>query len=438
MTLTEASYWTRRFGVLALFGIALFVVFVIVVLNIQQQEAPPEYLKPNFACTDLGSEFTTEKLTIPTLQLAEGSDRVFQLETETGKVDSLPRVINVHKFNNLGQSLNSQSEAKILASKMGFDPDKLQRRGSAEYMWYDPATFRTLVVNARTLNFTMTTDFTKPSSIDTTANLPSDSEAKALATSYLRGKGILFEDYFAQIQTVNINIAPDGSFSQARSKAEAELVRVDFYREKPIISIRSDITGAQNMKETLEAKQLQAVTESILTDNGRIDIFNFNTVVTFENPNKPNISVYVGPQNKRMEKSGDNANLNVYTVSFTYWPLESMPCGTYQLIPPSSALQMVQNGQGSLVYLNEKNGDDVVPYTPRRVTKFTIYTINLGYYESATEQKFLQPVYIISGEATLDTGVVGLFHYYIPAIDYDSVGDKVILEDAPVERGVLF
>jgi hypothetical protein len=94
---------------------------------------------------------------------------------------------------------------------------------------------------------------------------------------------------------------------------------------------------------------------------------------------------------------------------------------------------MVQNGEGSLVYLNEKNGDDVVPYSPKKVTKFTIYGITLGYYEPSTEVEFLQPIYIIRGEATLDSGIIGTVYFYVPAIDYDAVKDKVV-EEEPVQE----
>lgn len=441
MTLTEAAYWTRRFGVIALGAVAVFFIVTIVILNLGNDEVPSEYLTPNFACTETADQFTQNKIEIPSLELAAGSDRVFELETESGKVDALPRIINVHKFNILGQSLNSQAEAKIIAGKLGFDPERIQRRGATEYLWYDPNTYRTLVVQARNLNFVITTDFTKPSAIDRSATLPTENEAINIATNFLRGKGFLFEDYFEEKPgVVNINIEPDGSFTQSSSKAEAELVRVDFYRRKSIISVRSDITGSEQIKANLESRlpELEAATDSIVTDQGRVDVYNFNTVVTFENPSAPNISVYIGPQNE-LSKVQDTNTKYVYGVNFTYWPIDTFPCGTYQLIPPSVALEKVQKGEGSMVYLNEKNGDDVIPYSPKEVSKFTIYGISLGYYEPKSEVEFLQPIYIIEGEATLSSGVIGQVYFYVPAVDYDAVRDKVI-EEAPVEEdsGGLF
>ncbi|MBI2356960.1 hypothetical protein HYV12_02850 [Candidatus Dojkabacteria bacterium] len=429
MTLTQAAYWTRRFGVLGIIVVAVFIISVIVILSLPSKNAPSEYLQANFACTEFKDEFLANKLSIPSLSLSAGSDLVFEIETVTGKIDSLPRIINVHKINNLGQSLNSQGEAKTLAGKLGFNPDEIQRRGSAEYVWFNSSNFKTLVIQARNLNFTLTTDFSKPTSIPSNAQLPSDNQAITLATSFLKTKGLLIEDYIQQTpQVTYINIAPDGSFSQARSKVEAELIRVDFYRKASMISIRSDLGGAEDMKNELEKKLFQSTTTSMLTDKGRIDMYNFDTIVAFQNPNLPNVSVYVGAPNP-LEASSDTSNKSVYAANFTYWPIEPLPCGTYPLIPPATAIEVVQAGKGSLAYLNDKNGDDVVPYTPRKVRKFTIYTVTIGYYEPTAEQDYLQPVYIVSGEATFDTGVIGTFHYYVPAIDYANVGDKIVIKD---------
>lgn len=435
MTLTEAAHWTKRFGIIGGIVFVLLVGTIIILLAINANKSPDDYLKPNFACTDKKGDFLTNKLTIPSLNLAPGSDLVFELETQTGQVDSLPRVVNVHKFNIPGQSLNAQGESKLVAEKLGFKPELLQRRGAAEYIWYDNINFRNLVVQARNLNFAMKTDFTRIGAIDTAGALPNEVEAVNLASTYLKGKGLLFDDYFKETPKVtNVNLQPNGSFTQANSRAEAELLRVDFYRKKALISIRSDVQDAKFIKESLEQRLFKSTTESIITNKGRIDVYNFDTIVAYENPNEPNISVYIGPKNDKDKTKDTNARY-VYGVDFTYWPIDTQACGTYQLIPPQTALELVQQGKGNLVYLNEKNGDDVATYVPRKVNKFTIYTITLGYYEPQTESKFLQPIYIISGEATLSTGVIGKFHYYVPAIDYDLVQDKVyeapIVEEEP-------
>ncbi len=438
MTLTEAAYWTRRFGIILGVVFILFVIGVLIYVNIPSSSTISEYQKANYACTDLKEEFTKNKLSIPSLTLAPGSDLVYEIETRTGKAESLPRIINVYKYTIAGQSLNSQIEAKLLAGRLNFDPESMQRRGSTEYIWYDSKTFRTLVVEARNLNFTLTTDYTKEIAINRENKLPTDNEAKQLALSFLSSKGLLFDDLReVEPYIIPVNVRPDGTLEQAKSRTEAELLRVSFLRNTSMISIRSDYTDAVKMKNDLEKKGLVSVTENINTSKGRIDVFSFNTEAVYENMYVPNISILVGPRND-LDKNIDTANRNIYGSIYRYWPASPEPCGTYQLIPASIAIDAVQKGKGSLIYLNDKNGDEILPYTPRKVRKFTIYDINIKYYEATNEQKFLQPIYLISGEATFDNGIIGVFHYYVPAIDYEAVENKRI--EAPVveESNSLF
>ena len=437
MTLTEAGYWTRRFGVIFLVVFVLFIIGVLIYVNIPSSSTISEYQRANYACTDLKDDFLKNKLSIPSLTLAPGSDLVYEIETRSGKAESLPRIVNVYKYTIAGQSLNSQTEAKLLADRLSFDPDAMQRRGSTEYVWYDNKTYRTLVIEARNLNFTLTTDYSKDVAVNKENKLPTDNEAKQLALTFLSSKGLLFDDLkIVEPYIIPVNIRPDGTLEQAKSRAEAELLRVSFFRNASMISIRSDYTDATKMKNDLEKKGLVSTTDNISTSDGRIDIFNFNTEAVYENMYGPNISILVGPRND-LDKQMDNANKNIYGASYRYWPVTAQPCGTYQLIPAAIAIDAVQKGKGSLIYLNDKNGDEILPYTPRKVRKFTIYDVNIKYYESVNEQKFLQPIYLISGEATFDNGIIGVFHYYVPAIDYEAVENKrieapVVEEDAPL------
>ena len=95
------------------------------------------------------------------------------------------------------------------------------------------------------------------------------------------------------------------------------------------------------------------------------------------------------------------------------------------MISPNTAIEKVQAGEASLVSLIDMNGDTVTDYTPRSVKKFTIMYVNLTYFESAQEQSYLQPVYVISGEVIFSNDTKGEFDFYYPAIDYDNVQDKV-------------
>lgn len=433
MTLTEAAFWTRRFGVIVLAVLFVFIIILMILFSSNETTLPPEYLTANFACTETKEEFLEQKLKIPALNVSSDSEMIFELQTDTGKIDSLPNIVNVYKYTNLGQIINSQGEAKILAKKMGFNPDSVVRQGTTGYIWVNNTTHRSLNIRARDLNFTMKTDYNHVKEIRRNLDLPTEREAPSLATNALRSLGILDQAYTEVQPTVHlIDINPDGSLSEAESLVNAELIRVDFLRKIPMISIATNLQGAQQMVDNLTSKNMTYETGTTIVNDERIDVYNFSTLITYQYPVKTNISVYVGPKDEEAD-----ALSNIYQIEYNTWNLETESCGTYELLSPASALQKIQEGEGSLVYLNS-TGDEVVDYTPKSVNKFRVDNIYITYYEGLTEQNFLQPVYTVEGQAELKGGERADFFIYYPAINYDIVQNKIELPAAPVEEKSLF
>ncbi len=437
MTLTEAAFWTKRFGVIAL---GAFVVFVVVILTVTlggEELMPPQYLTANYACTEKRDEFLQHKLEIPSLKLADGSEMVFEILTDTGKIDSLPEIVNVYKFDNPTQSLSAQASAKILANKIGFNPDSVIRRTDS-YVWVDREIKKSLVVQAKNLNFQLTSEASYIREVSSTGNLPTENEAKSIAANALRSLGLYSEDYQkGNHQTKLINVTPDGTFTRVSSLDEANLIRVDFVRNKSMITIPSIIVGADSMVQALNRKMPNThQVESQIVNDERIEIHTFNTLVMFPQAQKSNISVYVGVEDREMVK--DNY-ASIYQIDYTYWPIQIESCGTYELISPQVAIEKVQSGEGSLAYLYEDYADDVSEYTPKRVKKFSITDVFLYYYEDRTELEYLQPIYYIQGEAIFENDVKGSFVYMYPAISYDIVQDKIDLPAPVVQQksGIL-
>jgi len=434
MTLTESAFWTKRFGVIALAMLGIFGIVVIILTSTAGKNVLPQYISANYACTDLKTDFLKNKLDIPSLQLASGSGMYFELQTDSGKIDALPSIINVYKFENPVQSLSSQADAKILANKLGFTAENITRNGTESYSWSDNN--RSLVVLSKNLNFTMKSSIAYIKKIAATGTTPNEQEAKSIAVNFLRSIGFSTSDYSNGTPTTTlININPDGSYSEATSLSEAELVRVDFNRNKSMITIPSNIVGANTMVDSFKKSLGDPSTESTIINDEKIDIYTFNTAVTFLNTNKGNISVYVGVASDKSNKYLSS----IYQMDYTYWPIQETACGTYELINPSIAIEKIQAGEGSLVYLNDTKGDAVTDYTPRSVKKFTILYVNLTYFEAAAEQSYLQPVYVISGEVIFSNDTKGEFDFYYPAIDYDNVQNKII-QEAPKtveKKGIL-
>lgn len=433
MTLTESAFWAKRFGVIVLVVLAVLIIIFAILFSSKGTTLPPEYLSANFACTEKKEDFLKHELKIPALNISSDSEMLFELQTDSGKVDNLPNIVNVYKYTDLGQIINSQGEAKILAKKLGFNPDNVVRQGTTGYIWVDNTTKRSLNIKARDLNFTMKTTHEYIKEIRRDNDLPTEKEAPSIAINALRSMGILNQAYTGVQPTVHlININPDGSFSEAPSLVDAELIRVDFLRKVPMISIATNLENAKQMVDSLTAKNLTYETADTIVNDEKVEVYNFSTLITYQNPVKSNISVYVGPKNDSTKTLP-----NIYQIEYNTWSLEEESCGTYELISPSLALQKIQEGNGSLVYLNS-TGDEVMDYTPKNVNKFRVDNIYITYYEASTEQQYLQPVYMVEGQAELKGGERADFYIYYPAINYGIVQDKIELPPAPVQEKGLF
>jgi hypothetical protein len=342
--------------------------------------------------------------------------------------------VNVYKYANPGQSLNSQDLAKDLAKKMSFNPEAIVRQGSLEnttYVWNDITTARTLTVKAKNLNFTLKTDYTK-SNVTLNGTLPTDDSAISKASDYIQSLGKLTEDYSKNKPSVTLlAIEPDGSFKQVRAKADAKLMRIDYFREKAIITVKSSDSSAKTIKTTLEKQGFITSIDKVSDTTGSYDVYNFDTIVAMQDPNKSYLSVYIGASKKA---DSTTTSIDIRGIDYTNWYVDQIPCGTYELNPPSVAIDSLSKGQGSLIYLREKNADTVVAYTPQSVSKFTILEVKIMYYDSPTEALYMQPIYRIKGTATLKTGISGEFYYYVPAINYDLVQDAAVQTVTPTTK----
>ena len=429
MTLTEAAFWTKRFGVVILGFLGVLFIIILLIFIPKTTKPPERYITPTCSCTDTADEFLQNILTIPSLELLPNSNPAYVVQTVSGTLEYGVQAVNMYKYTNLGQSVDSQAQAKILAKKLGFEPDNIVRRGTTEYVWYDSITKRSLSVTAKDLNFTLTTEASKIREIRKDSDLPSRNEAISIAINTLRGLGKLDQAYTeSQPLAYEIDINPDGSYSQADSSGNAELIRVDFYRKVPMISIRKDYVNADSMIRALTREDLTYEIDTTVVDDKRIEVYNFSRLVTYQNPNKSNISVYIGPKNPDTQILS-----NVYQIDFKTWDLEQESCGTYPLISPAIAEEKIKNGEGSIVFLNYAD-DEVQEYSPQDVKTFTITDVTLTYYEGLTEQLYLQPVYLYSGTAELANSDRVDFFIYYPAISYQTVTDMVEVEEPEIKK----
>ena len=437
MTLTEAAFWFKRFSKIAI-GVALVAMLGILILwKPREGIVVQKYITPSCACTPKKENFLENELVIPSYEIVDSTVPSYEVQTETGKLDdSLPKIVNVYEYTNLGEQVNAKEQAMILAKKMGFDQDRVKKVDGKAYEWTNTKTKRKLTVTAVDLNFTYETiDKDMVVRLRKTKDLPSTDEAITSATRALNSIGVEIGEYTViPPTTYRINIEPDGQYTEAESLLEAELIRVDFYRQKSLITVPMNIEGAEGMVASLEKRaNMGKVTNSILVNDQRVEVTEFTTLVFNDNPNKSNISVYVGVEDSSLKVLKD-----IYQIDFKTWSISPQSCGTYPLISADVAEEKVKNGQGSLVFLNYDK-DQVAPYAPQEIKRFLITSVSLIYYEGSNVQQYLQPVYFFSGVAELKNSDKADFHIYYPAIDYTNVTDEIEIQEVPVEeKGGLF
>lgn len=437
MTLTEASFWTKRFGLIAGVGAVILTAVLFYILT-RPGPKPEEYLNPNYGCTEKGAEFLEKaKIPVPTLDIDPDSIAKFEVLTKTGQLNNLPSVINVYKFNNRTQDFDSLFKASTLAGQLGFDKDKvILSDDSTKYTWRDTLNKRTLVIDAKNLNFVLDTEAAYVNKITKESSVPDEKSAKVTAINILSANSLIdtqdeFNPNNAKINLVNIE--PDGSFKLAASKTEAELVKVSFFRERSLITLSSKLTGVDSMVKDFEVAMNQKPTQTKKTINDKvIEYYTFNTGIVLPKSHFSNISVYVGPDNKAEKLNGGLSS--IYRIEYTYWPVSLEACGTYPLISTTNAREEIEKRNGILGYLYKNNGDFISGYTQKNVTTFRIIEdVKIVYYETPEESNFLLPVYLFSGEVVFDDGETGYFDIFYPAIDYSNIKDRVVVKKAPAE-----
>jgi hypothetical protein len=411
MTLTQAAELTSKVKKYVLIPVLVVMcIWLFAKMLNPSPELPEDYIIPNYLC-GLLPELTIEGLDVT-------GDIDYRVETTSGGIPDLPEVVNVFKYDHPGQSLFALQEAQQTSELLKFDKTKFTRTSSTEYKWTDSLTKRTLIIEVSNQNIDMTTDFNDPSVNTHSGSLPSEEKAKEIALNYLQTASILTSDFAAGPKITHlIQIGSDGSLSKAPSISEADLIRVDFTRARDLITIDPELVEAAELGSTLQTELEEIDPSTITTDaSGSKEVKRYPTHVFNNSPYFGNISVLVGGM-----KDTNTREYQVYGLEYRNWVIPVLPCGTYKLISAQEAVRRVQSGEAALTYLLEDRGDEIIPYEAKKVSSMTILEITLGYYDDWERQEYLQPVYVVSGDAQFDNGVFGKFYYYIPAIDYEGI-----------------
>ena len=410
LTLTDTIFWTKRFGTVLGIGVGL-IIFIRIVIAIIAGPNPEgsKYLVANEACPT-----NIPEITLTSLPLATGAQPEIKLETPDGRLPDLPGVVNVYRFGHPGQSLNALEEATAIADELGFPAANRRKITDTDYQWKDVNSERQLDVNLDNLNFFISRDFSEPLPIvaGTDAPLPSEEEAVNTAYRWLLNLGLADQDISEENVKVSFLKIVDGRLNLISSRQEADLVRVDFFRNEDLIYIENNLGEAVNLGNAVREQLIEEQGSDPATGQST-DVLRFETDIVTSNPDKANISLTINGK----ELNSTEGSINLWSMEYFNWRLPPKSCGTYQLITPSEAFEKTKAGEGYLTKVEKKfGGDPFSPYTPEVLKEIVILDIKLVYLDSRGKQEYLQPVYQLTGDGVLGDNTKADVVFYVPAV----------------------
>ncbi len=271
------------------------------------------------------------------------------------KEDGRLYMINVYKLNPINFSLTAEQKARNIAVNLDFPNDpKILDDQTYLFSYPGPPLKESLEVNLKTMFVTLLTDYLSVDNVFALTQasgdkyIPDRVSAIEAVRNFLATAGILPDDLSDGAATVEYARSVGSKLKPVTSVLEAEFMTVNLPRE--------GLAGLVNGEPTT---------------------YNF-----YGPDNVSSIYAAVGrAYNKDTAKSQDVVvQLNDY-----YYPLDTGEKGTYYLRNAASAWESLQAGNAYVV-------------NPYQVETAVINRVELGYYESHTEQEFLLPIYVFYGE----------------------------------------
>lgn len=404
MNLTEAAYWTRRWAVLAVVGvIAVFLFWQLIEFIIPDPKIPERYLIANNLCS-------TEPL--PTLVLEEidvpADFTNIEIETTTGRYPDLPTIVNVYKVDYRAGSLTAKEIAQSMAEAFGFDPDSVKKKSASEYLFQD-SRGRTMIVESSNQNFDLTTDLTQ---VDTSnISIDADDKTTELATRLLNAEGLLSDNYDDSLTLVRYLVVSGSSYTETASRISAHFARVDFFESKELVAVEEKYIKAKELGEYLQKVLPESPKKRMKIDGEDVEARVFSVPLVPDQPYSSNIYVII----KGQEAYAPDF-IDLMEIHYINWTVEDDPCGTYELIGEDVAMEKIKDGEGYLVDLRMKGSQTLDAYPAGiSITGFRVFDITLAYLDTAKVQDYLQPVYVVEGEADTNKGKAD-YIIYVPAI----------------------
>ncbi len=261
----------------------------------------------------------------------------YRLETITGGLPAMPTQADVILELAERPNLLAMERATREAAAMGFkvQPEKIS---DLEYQWKlvtpIPSTLTSQIYDGR---FTWITHWESDPNFLAAKTLPTQSQAAKEVRDLVRKTGQSIDDLPENNAELNYLKGVGGTFRPVPSLSDADFVQVDLFRQ-------------------LYKEKHPFVTP--VPDQGVV----------------------------RVILSGNPKDGRVVQATYNYFPLDYTTTETYPLRPIDQAWEELQAGKGYVARLD------------RSVTDVVVRKVELGYYDSFEPQKYMQPVYVFTGD----------------------------------------
>lgn len=292
----------------------------------------------------------------------------YELDTKTGKLPSdMPEKMTVYRIEPPAFSYEGGKKAFETAKYLGFsDTDLVSDLKKDTYVWRSNSLGRDLTIQIYTKDLSLSTEtgnksgyyFSNPSFNETSAI----NSAVSLLTSIERGLGALYK---AETPKVRFGKYSGQRIVDTDNPSTAHIAMVDFYRKIKLIPIYGP------------------------------------------DPDKGLISVVVGNTN--------TPSLKYVSADIKNYEINPQSNATYPIVPVSQVWSAIKNNEGVIASVNPQEQSDFEKYSPVRIDKVLISNIELAYFESNDQQKYLQPIYVFKGFYS-SSGSKGSIVIYYPAI----------------------
>jgi len=106
----------------------------------------------------------------------------------------------------------------------------------------------------------------------------------------------------------------------------------------------------------------------------------------------------------------------ILIIDYFYHQFNRENVGTYPLKSSEAILSQTQEGQGKIFSLKTRAGVETNLTLENPIKTINLTSVDLVYYETVEKQEYLQPIYLFSGEASLERGQTLEVSLYLPAI----------------------